>query len=195
MAFEWTGAAIVAATFLGPVFAVEIQKRLEDRRERRERREKLFKALMATRSVRLSGQHVEALNTIDLTFDGEGKKDEAVRRAWGAYLDVLNVPVERRGESVWNAEYDAKFIDLLYAMSQAIGRDYDKTYIKNSWYRPQAHVDIETATQEIQRLFLSVLKGERVFPVSVNEPSPPPPPSSQIGVPPAPERRQLPGGR
>jgi hypothetical protein len=169
MNFDWTAAAIVAATFLGPVCAVEIQKRLEKRREARARREKLFTTLMATRSIRVSPQHVDALNAIDLTFDGKDEKETEVRRAWAAYLDVLNTPAERRSEPAYNLNFDAKFIDLLYAISQAIGHNFDKTYLKNSWYRPQAHGDLEATTQEMQQLFLAVLKGEREFPVSVND--------------------------
>jgi hypothetical protein len=149
---------------------------------------------MATRSVRLSAQHVEALNTIDLTFDSESRNEEEVRRAWGAYLDVLNVPAERRTEPVWDADREAKFIDILYAMSQVVGRNFDKTYIKNSWYRPQAHADLETASQEIQRLFLSVLKGERAFPVAVSESAPAAATSKSLPEP-EPARRQLPGAK
>jgi hypothetical protein len=169
MYFDWTAAAIVTATLMGPILAVEIQKRLERAREAKGRKDRLFTTLMATRSIRVSPQHVEALNAIDLTFDGKDKKEEEVRRAWAAYLDVLNTPAERRAEPAYYLNFDAKFIELLYAISRAIGRDFDRTYLKNSWYRPQAHADLETATQEIQHLFLSVLKGERTLPVAVTD--------------------------
>lgn len=173
MTFDWTAAAIVGATLFGPILAVEIQKRLEDGRETKRRKERLFMTLMATRSVRLSTQHVEALNAIDLTFDDRGAKEEEVRRAWRAYLDELNRRITPDQEPLFQEQRDAKFIDILFAMSQTLRRGYDKTYLKNSWYRPQAHVDTETATQEIQRLFLGILKGERTFPVGINETPPP----------------------
>ena len=139
--------------------------------------------LMATRSVRLSPEHVQALNAIDLTFDD--KKGEAVRQAWRAYLDHLNTPQKKIGQEVWNAAYDAKFIDLLYEISKVLGRRFDKTYLKTSWYRPQAHTDMETTVQEIQRLLLGVLKGERSLPVAVSQPAQPvqpelPPPTRML---------------
>ena len=116
---------------------------------------------MTTRSVRVAPQHVEALNSIDLAFEGGGKEED-VRTAWKAYPDVLNNGGER------NPNYESTFIELLFAMGEALGRKYDRTYLKNSWYRPQAHVDSDTATLEIQRLFL-VLKDARSFPVMVRE--------------------------
>lgn len=168
MHFDWTAAAIVVATLLGPILAVEIQKQLEERREIRSRKEGLFRVLMATRSVRLAAEHVQALNAIDLTFDD--KKGEAVRQAWRAYLDHLNTSQKKIGQEVWNAGYDTKFIDLLYEISRVLGRRFDKTYLKTSWYRPQAHTDLETTVQEIQRLLLEVLKGQRTLPVAVSQP-------------------------
>jgi hypothetical protein len=184
MHFDWTSAAIVIATLLGPILAVQIQKHLEEIRAIRSRKEVLFRTLMATRSVRLSPEHVQALNQIDLTFDA--KKEEGVRQAWRAYLDQLNTPQLKVGQQVWNAGYDSKFIDMLYEMSKVLGRGFDKTYLKNSWYRPQAHTDLETTVQEIQRLLLGILKGEQSLPVAIREPAPLPnaQPKMIVGSPP-----------
>ena len=54
--------AIVAATFLGPVFAVMISLWREARRDVRNRRLYVFRTLMATRRLAISNDHVNALN-------------------------------------------------------------------------------------------------------------------------------------
>ena len=103
---KWTAAAIVLATFSGPIFALEVQKRLNARREKRRLKEAAFRTLMATRAAayRTSAEHVQVLNCIELTFS-DGGKDRLVRDAWRAYLDMLNAPDtpdalanERKGE-------------------------------------------------------------------------------------------------
>lgn len=80
---------MVIAVLLGPILAVQAQKWVEVLREDKNRRLYTFKRLMATRGATLSPGHVEALNSIDLEFNGKGKKDEQVRRCWKEYLDHL----------------------------------------------------------------------------------------------------------
>jgi hypothetical protein len=58
----------IAAIFLGPIVAIQLQKFIERRKQSNERRENIFKTLMATRGSMLSTAHVEALNRIDLEF-------------------------------------------------------------------------------------------------------------------------------
>lgn len=134
---KWTAAAIVLATFSGPIVALEIQKRLDIRREKRQLKEAAFRTLVATRAAayRTSMEHVQVLNCIELTFSDSGR-DRLVREAWRAYLDMLNAPDtpdalanERKGERC-----DDAFWDLLYQMSVALGYSFDRTYIKDSCY-------------------------------------------------------------
>ena len=67
---SWNDVAIMLATFLGPIAAVQAQKYLERRREVENRKISVFYALMATRSARISPEHVRALNSISLAFYG-----------------------------------------------------------------------------------------------------------------------------
>jgi hypothetical protein len=60
--------AIVSATLLGPILAVQAQKWLERWRDYRNRKMWVFQTLMATRAARLEAEHVRALNMIDLVF-------------------------------------------------------------------------------------------------------------------------------
>src|ERR1017187_3570401 len=165
---DWTAAAIVLATFGGPIVAVEIQKRLEMRREKKRLKEAAFRTLMATRAIahRTSAEHVQVLNGIELTFSGGGK-DKAVREAWRAYLDMLNMPDTpdaHANERKYEKRNDA-FWDLLYQMNLALGYSFDRTYIKNSCYFPIAH-DNTLRDQEIMRSgIVAVLSGKAGLPV------------------------------
>jgi hypothetical protein len=73
------------AVVLGPILAVQIQKWLEQVRNKTERKLKIFKTLMTTRATRVSIEHVQSLNMIDIEFlDKEYKK---VISAWRNYHD------------------------------------------------------------------------------------------------------------
>lgn len=74
---------LVLATFCGPIAAVQAQKWIERTREQRGRRLWIFQTLMATRAIRAgSNEHVQALNLIDVFFNGKSSRDRAVRDAW-----------------------------------------------------------------------------------------------------------------
>ena len=67
---------MIAAVLLAPVVAVQVQKWLEQYRAERERQLRIFKTLMATRATGLSHDHVQALNLIDLEFQGDRFKED-----------------------------------------------------------------------------------------------------------------------
>jgi hypothetical protein len=65
---DWSAAAIVVATVMGPILAVQAQKYLERHQDRRKAKDTIFRVLMSTRASRLSAQHVQALNGIEMAF-------------------------------------------------------------------------------------------------------------------------------
>jgi len=73
------------AIVVGPVLALEMQRRLDARREARTRKLLVFKTLMGNRATPLSPLFVQALNLIDIEFDG--KDEKPVRDAWKVLLD------------------------------------------------------------------------------------------------------------
>jgi uncharacterized protein DUF6680 len=75
----WEIAIIAAATIAGPILAVQAQKWVERATERRRGQLQVFYWLMATRATRLSNEHVQALNRIELVFRGRSAKKKAVR--------------------------------------------------------------------------------------------------------------------
>jgi hypothetical protein len=84
MTIDWTfrvgELAIVFATLLGPVLAVQAQKWIERAREKTQRKIAIFRTLMATRATFLSPAHVEALNAIPIEFYGNKKNHRPVER-------------------------------------------------------------------------------------------------------------------
>jgi hypothetical protein len=184
---KWTAAAIVLATFSGPIVAVEIQKLLDMRREKRRVKEAAFRTLMATRAAayRTSAEHVQVLNCIELTFSDSGR-DELVRKAWRAYLNMLNAPetpdtlaneqrYEHRDDALW---------DLLYQMSVALGYSFDRTYIKGSCYYPVAHGSTMRDQNISRNEIATVLSGKASFAVATFAPD-------QIETPMAPSTTEL----
>ena len=77
----FTDAALITATVMGPVLAVQTQKWIERARARREAQQRTFNVLMATRAARVSPGHVEALNAIDIHFRGNGWRIPTARGA------------------------------------------------------------------------------------------------------------------
>ncbi len=161
--------AVVCATLLGPVLAVQLQKYLERWREESERRHRVFKTLMATRAARLSPAHVEALNLIDLEFPGSRKHFKRVRSAWKAYfahLDEKN-PQDAQLQAVFFAKRNELFTDLLYEMATALKYDFDKTQISRDMYSPLFHENLEADQQTIRAKLVEILTGKAALPMAV----------------------------
>ncbi len=158
--------SIVVATVMGPILAVQAQKYLERHRDQKRVKDSIFRILMATRANRLAAEHVQALNGIELAFYGGGEKEKKVREAWKAYHDHLNDRSYRPDRiPEWNTRIVDLFIDLLHDMAVCLGYDFDKTHIRNSWYAPEAHGEIEQQWNEIRGALADILVGKRFFPI------------------------------
>ena len=175
---------MVGAVLCGPILAVQAQKWIEVLRENKNRRLYTFKRLMATRGTTLSPGHVEALNTIDLEFNGKGKKDEQVRRRWKEYLDHLGSlshdPEQKKNQiDAWNERNNDLLAELLHHMGLAVGYDFDKVHIRRGSYSPIGHANFDIETQAIRQGLIQVLEGKRTLPMDVRSlPGIPPPPAT-----------------
>lgn len=156
---------MIVAVLTGPVLAVQAQKWIEKSREKRVRKLWILDTLMATRRTRLVQEHVRALNMIDLAF--KGKTDKKVKTAWKAYLDHLYQPFEKDGLKDWHSKGEEYFTGLLYEMSQALGYDFDKTYLKRSIYAPKAYDEQELASLAIRDNLVRILIGEKSLPITI----------------------------
>ncbi len=156
---------MIAAVFLGPIVAIQLTRRPDDKKEMRERKLGIFKTLMATRAYNVSWAHVEALNRIDLEFHKAIPKEKEVIEAWKEYLDLLgntSIPAEQ-----WNMRRIDLLVELLHKMAKVLDYDFDKTHIKNSSYSPRVHGETEEQQTALRRGIIEVLDGRRPLPMSI----------------------------
>jgi len=174
---DYKDAVMTAAVILGPVFAVQIQKTLEQFRERKQSRLSIFRVLMSTRAQKLHRDHVQALNMIDIEFYGrkipflktryQTKKEQTVTHAWKSYNDHLNKIHDYPDINIWTAKSNDLFTELLYALSQAMNYDFDKVQLQRDCYRPIAHGDLETTQANILKGLEKVFSGENPLPMYI----------------------------
>lgn len=161
---------IVFATLLGPILAVQAQKWLEGIREQKGRKARVFTQLMATRAARLSPDHVQALNMIDLVFYGgfifgihhRTRKEQAILDAWKEYHDNLGegADLNEAQQQAHYAKREELFLNLLYAMAQDVGYTFDRVQLKRGAYTPVAHEEIEADQRMLRKALIQTMSGE-----------------------------------
>ena len=165
----------VIAILISPLLAVQVQKWLDAYRDKKKRKKEVFYALMATRAAKVSGEHVSALNRIDIEWFGRHifgihhrtKIEREVLAAWKQYFDHLNTPPDTVGGlPVWVAKGTELFTDLLYSISESLGYDFDKVTLKRGVYSPIAHEKLESNQEQIIKGLIAWLDGSR--PVAVH---------------------------
>jgi hypothetical protein len=155
--------AIVFATLLGPILAVQAQRWIDVHRERRKARDQLFRSLMATRGAILSPEHVRALNLIELEF-GKSQSQRQIIEAWRAYLTHLNTKMS--DDEAWGNKRVDLLVEMLHEMANYLGYPFDKTQIRTSAYAPVAHSTLEEEGDQIRKLFVKLLRGESALAIT-----------------------------
>jgi len=172
---EWL---TIAAVILGPIFAVQVQRRLEAIRDRNNRRLGVFHTLMATRAARLSHPHVQALNQIDIEFYGRKRfgirrqtaGEKAVTNAWRIYSDHLNNRYPDNELLRWVEDGDKLLAKLLFEMSRALGYDFDEVELRRNVYSPVAHGKLEAQEASIRIGLERLLAGQSALAVVTHAP-------------------------
>lgn len=164
----------IAAILLGPILAVQISKYIEKIRYKKARKLNLFQTLMRTRQNKLSLEHVQALNMIDIEFvnrtvlgiSNTPKKYKAVTTAWKIYVDHLydrEYPKDR-----WKERTDTLFIDLLHKMSVALNYNFDEVLLKRQAYSPVAYGEIEDEQSKIRKGLIEIIEGKKAIKINTN---------------------------
>lgn len=151
---------MIVAVLLAPLVAVQVQKILERYREDRARKLNVFKTLMATRAATVSPQHVQALNAIDLEF--QGRKYKNVTDSWKTYLDHLfHYPNEdEKQQTVWAERRVDLLARLLMEMGKSLGYIFDEVHVRRAIYAPEAHAQLESENLLIRRGLVRLLYGD-----------------------------------
>ena len=159
---HWLAVISIIAIALGPIAALEIQKRLEDHRATRDRKMEIFRKLMTTRATQLSPAHVEALNGIEVEFYATGGPDKKVLDAWRLYVDHLNTKAgEGDALARWVDKKNGLLVDLLHQMAQSLDYDIDKVTIQKNAYHPIGFAEVETEQHALRKAMLATFSGER----------------------------------
>lgn len=150
---------VVLSTLLSPLIAVQVTEYFNRRRQIRDEQMRMFRTLMATRASTLDVAHVQALNSIDVIFDGLEAPQEAVRGQWKQYLDHLNDKNYPREH--WETRRKELLVDLLDTMGKHLGFNFDKTHLKNQSYYPQGYGDLEAEQSALRRAAFDIFSGNR----------------------------------
>ncbi len=158
------GVLSIIAIITGPLIALGLQRRAEDRREKRQARLWVFRTLMMHRATPLAYSYVQALNLIDVVFNSESKREKTVRTGWKILLNHLTKDQGRPDFGDVNRTLTAK---LLADMGLCLGYDFDEVYLKEHAYQPIGHGTVEEEQHAIRKLQLQVLQGVRRIPVAI----------------------------
>lgn len=164
----WSNILTILAILLAPVFAIQVSVYLDRRREEKYRRMYTFRTLMATRAARLSADHINALNMIDVEFYGKDRKSRMVVDAWKIYLDHLeNKVLLESSLETWASKGLDLFIELLSEMAAFLNYDFDKVSIKKTSYSPEAHGQMEDDQLIIRKGLSALFSGKYAIPIKV----------------------------
>ena len=163
--FRLADIAIILATLLGPVLAVQTQKWLEARREVRARRVWAFRTLMATRAARISADHVAALNSIPIEFYGRSKELNKINDLWRQYM--LHLSDRDLDRNLWHMRGNDLFSNLLQEIAVNLNYRFDKTHITNEIYFPEGHNAMERDQETIRRGLADLFSGSHRLPVDI----------------------------
>lgn len=154
--------AIVIATLLGPVLAIQAQAFLERRRAEKNRRLNVFYALMRTRATPIAPEAVNALNAVPLEFYKLPKIVEAYR----AFIKHIVSPQQPNPQGWADRRVDL-LMDLIHKIALEVGYKFSVAELKAEFYAPQGHRVIEEEQTVIRQGLVSILTGKAAFPMDV----------------------------
>jgi hypothetical protein len=166
--FKMADVAIIFATLVGPILAVQAQKWLEKSRAITDRRNHIFRVLMGTRAAVLSPAHVEALNAIPVEFYGSSVRLKTINETWKVFLDHHMQQDAPLTDAWWQKRQDL-FVDLLHLIAQFLGYGFSRSQLARDIYNPQAHGELETEQTIIRKGIVKLFNGEAALPMAVKE--------------------------
>ena len=180
-AIKFSDLAIIFATLLGPILAVQAQKWIERRNGLTNRRIVIFRTLMANRGTELAPANVEALNAVPIEFHGRNKNLKKIVEAWKIYLDHLSQPIVS-GE-IWYQKRRELLFDLIHPMSILLGYKFSRREIANDVYIPKMYGDVESENTIIRQGLANIFSGSKSIPLDIRSfPSDPTILANQIAI-------------
>jgi hypothetical protein len=152
--------AVVMATALGPLAAVMITMWRSRVDSVRDRQLHVFRTLMATRRLQISGEHVNALNLIEVEF----YKKATVLAAWQKYREHLNKGPD---DEIWHETKDRILAILLSEMAKVLKFHITGLEIFRSGYAPSGWAYREMRQNAITDYLFDLSRGAKTIPISV----------------------------
>lgn len=174
---DWTDGLTILAIVTGPVAAVLITRFFDRRHDKRRQQNEVLMSLMRTRGARLSGEHVGALNIIQLEFHGR----EPILAAYQRYIEHLGMPLPSVAEQHgFFIQREDRFLELIASIAHDLNYRFDKRNLERLSYVPQAWGDDESLQRANMLLLRQLLAGDRPLHVTTkphqeHSPFPPPP--------------------
>jgi len=166
-----TDIIMIAAVFLGPLFAVLITLWWQERKEKQAAKINLFLTLMAYRkSLVPAADWARTLNLIDVVF----AQHKTIVPLWHEYYNYLQNPEKSQAQ-------DHKYLQLLSEIGRALGYRIEQVDI-DKFFEPGVHKNSIQLQTSIQLELLKVLQGTEHFLVKTRTPIAPP---TELPSPPA----------
>ncbi len=154
--------ATIVAIFYGPIRAVQITKTNEEKREKRKRQYSVFHTLMKTRRMSLAGEHVMALNLVQIEFYGQ----ERIVAAYKRYMEHLSLPVPTPAtEDAYFEERWDRFFELIHEIGLSLGYTLDKRELAKFAYVPVGWNNDEMEMRLFRQKVIQLLSGRAGIPV------------------------------
>jgi len=165
----WMGIATIIAVILGPIFAIQADKYLQESRDRKNRKLDIFRRLMITRAAPLAVNHIDALNLIEAEYDSRKTSDKAVLDRWREYWDHLNLNQGNSEASAeeWGRTRAAILVELLLTMSEYLKLGIDRSVLKRASYYPTYYGNIDTENGVLRKSAIEVFQGKKSLKVEV----------------------------
>lgn len=103
-----------------------------------------------------------------------GKKNKAVIDAWRALFGELQNGIRDNEDDLqvlnaWHQRCDDRFVELLYAMSIALGYRFSTEELRRGMYYPKGHVQREQAQVAILNGLRRIFEGSESLPMKITE--------------------------
>ena len=154
------------AIVLGPILALLAQRWLDLIREKKNRRIQLYLTLMLHRANPLHADHVNAINLVDVVFDGW--RDGKVREARQKLME--HIYTDESGPGWYDRAADLR-ADLYQAIGSSVGYKFTTDYLKRQAYAPVYYGRKEQDENRIREMLAKSLTEDGLKIAIVEQPS------------------------
>ena len=153
------GAAVIFATFFGPIMAARGADKRAAANARRDDRMRVFRVLMGHRYDVTHREFVAGLNMVPIEFQDSVE----CRAAFASYLDAFHERNNERADCALIRKNAV--IRLLSAVGAELGYAFDQLDLMEQVYAPQGWANDVAKGAKIASLLTDIADGNRAFPV------------------------------